>query len=415
DQEPDADERAFFRSLRLQPPEEAFERIVIRHELRQDKRLTAYLQAIHEQIIAFCANKIADIPLFLRWWDEQGSSRSLAIERSASTVEIMTVHKAKGLEKRAVIIPYCSWQLDPKSGGNIQNIVWAEASSGEAADIGRFPVKYKRAMAESEFSAEYYREQVYAHVDNVNLLYVALTRAAESLHIFVPERGTHVGSLLLRTLAAAPEGEGRRTDTEAGVRYEFGEFTGPNPEKKRPAQEAEHVVLENYLTAHADLGLRLPSQRYFEEGDTELSPRNFGILMHRAFQEADDESEIRQAVQRMRDAGILSDEDAATLRSMIDKALDHPAVREWFGDGWERIRNENAIIAPGKSSTRRPDRVMVAGDRALVVDYKFGRPENSEHRRQLRDYMQLLREMGYRRIEGYLWYVKRGEIIPVEF
>ena len=72
-----------------------------------------------------------------------------------------------------VLIPYCSWQLDPKSGGNVTNIVWAEAH-GDAEAVGRFPVKYKKSMAESGFSAEYYRELVYSHVDNVNLLYVCL-------------------------------------------------------------------------------------------------------------------------------------------------------------------------------------------------------------------------------------------------
>ena len=101
-------ERDFFRSIRLLSPEEAFERIVMEHALEGDRRQTAYLQAIHEQIIAFCATKIADIALFLRWWDETGKNRSLSVDESATTVEITTIHKAKGLEKRAVVIPYLS-------------------------------------------------------------------------------------------------------------------------------------------------------------------------------------------------------------------------------------------------------------------------------------------------------------------
>lgn len=170
----------------------------MRHALHDDRQQTAYLQAIHEQIIGFCASKIADIALFLDWWEQQGQNRSLSVDESATTVEITTIHKAKGLEKRVVLIPWCSWQLDPKSGGNVTNIVWAEAQ-GDAGAVGRFPVKYKKAMAESGFSAEYYRELVYSHVDNINLLYVALTRAAESLHVFIPRKGgKSVGGLLLQ-------------------------------------------------------------------------------------------------------------------------------------------------------------------------------------------------------------------------
>ena len=81
-------------------------------------------------------------------------------------------------------------------------------------------------------------------------------------------------------------------------------------------------MLENYPTARADLRLRLPSQRYFEEEDeVELSPRNFGILMHKAFEEADDRQQIYEAVQRMRDDGTLSPGEAEPLRGMIARAL----------------------------------------------------------------------------------------------
>ena len=414
-------ERDFFRSIRLLSPEEAFERIVMEHALEVDRRQTAYLQAIHEQIIAFCATKIADIALFLRWWEETGKNRSLSVDESATTVEITTIHKAKGLEKRAVLIPYCSWALDPKSSGMVQNIVWAEARGEAAGGIGRFPVRYKRAMAESDFSAEYYRELVYAHVDNVNLLYVALTRAAESLHVFIPQKGGRtVGGLLLQSIridgdkALLGDTEGRYTADETGEHFAFGEFAGPVAGGSKRS-EAEHVILEDYPTARADLRLRLPSQRYFEDGaDVELSPRNFGILMHRAFEQAGDEAQIHDAVRRMEADGTLSPDDAATLRQMIARALEHPEVREWFGGGWRQVRNESEIILPGSSSTRRPDRVMIGEGRVVAVDYKFGERDAERYRRQMREYLRLLREMGYEGVEGYLWYVKLGTIEKVE-
>ena len=414
------DERTFFRSIRLLSPEEAFERIVMRHALHDDRQQTAYLQAIHEQIIGFCASKIADIALFLDWWEQQGQNRSLSVDESATTVEITTIHKAKGLEKRVVLIPWCSWQLDPKSGGNVTNIVWAEAQ-GDAGAVGRFPVKYKKAMAESGFSAEYYRELVYSHVDNINLLYVALTRAAESLHVFIPRKGgKSVGGLLLQSIGADGDKalldgtEGRRTATEEGERFEFGRFTGPVPGGGK-ASDSVHVVLENYPTARADLRLRLPSQRYFEEEDeVELSPRNFGILMHKAFEQADDRQQIYEAVQRMRDDGTLSPGEAEALRGMIARVLAHPVAGEWFGGGWQRVRNENEIIVPGAGATRRPDRVMIRGTRAVVVDYKFGSRDPGRYRRQVGEYLGLLRQMGYTQCEGYLWYVKLGEIEKVE-
>lgn len=416
------EEIRFFRSIRLLSPEEAFERIVMFFDLKSDVSQIAYLQAIHEQIIAFCAAKIADIALFLKAWTEQGQNRSLSVEQSLRTIEITTIHKAKGLEKPAVIIPYCAWQLDPKSGG-VQNIVWARPDGNGGLDgIGTFPVRYKKAMAESGFSADFYREMVYAHVDNVNLLYVALTRAAESLHIFIPKRSAarSVGTLLLQALRRDDEEtvsiggvKGRWQEDQAGEHFLFGSFEGPVAKKPRSGR-SEHLFLDDYPTALPELRLRLPAQRYFEETDEpEIAPRNFGILMHRAFEQADDIGQVAEAVERMRCDGTIGDDEARLLRHRIDDALRIPKVREWFDGTWQRVRNEQEIIVPGSVSTRRPDRVMIRGTQVVVVDYKFGMKSESSHHRQVAEYIRLLGEMGYTSVEGFIWYVKRGVIEPV--
>ncbi len=421
------DERAFFRSLRLLPPEEAFERIVIRHGLQRDAGQRAYLQAVHEQIVSFCSGKVADIPLFLAWWDEQGCKRSLSVGESERTIEITTIHKAKGLEKPVVMIPYCDWDLDPKTSGWVDNIVWAQPD-GETEELGSFPVRFKKAMAQSEFAQAYYAETVYSHVDNVNLLYVALTRAVEALHLFVPDpesqkrSGPTVGKLMLDILRAQSDGEtaragsleGRITRRGEETVYEFGTFDPPERRTGKPSA-AEQRLLDDYPTTPVELRLRLPSQRYFEEADAvELSPRNFGILMHRAFEEAATKEEIGRAVERMRLDGILSAAGAETLQRQIDRTLEHPAARSWFDGHWRIVRNEHEIIVPGSRSTRRPDRVMIDGERAVVVDYKFGQKDPAAYRRQIAEYMTLLREIGYTQVEGYLWFVSRGEIQRVE-
>lgn len=415
------EERHFLRSLRLLSPEEAFERVVLRYELHQRPAETAYLQALHEQVLAFCSNRIADLALFVSWWEEQGAQKSLTVEQSATTVEITTIHKAKGLEKPVVLIPYCKWALDPKaSTGLINNIVWSQADEGEAAELGRFPIRYKQRMAQSAFSADYYRELVYAHVDHINLLYVAFTRAAEALHIFIPEKGGgHVGHLVQQVLHHDDEGrawigalKGRYSATEEGEQYEFGSCAGPVQEPKQSSLQT--LVMEHYPTSEADLRLRLPSQRYFDEEEVvELSPRNFGILMHRAFEQATDEAAIEQAIERMVGEALLSEAESEELRRMVDQPLSDPTVRSWFDGSWEVVRTEQEIIRPRMRQTRRPDRVMMRGERAVVVDYKFGEQHVARYRKQLVEYCDLLREMGYKEVEGWLWYVKLGKIESV--
>lgn len=414
------EESEFCRGIRLLPPEEAFERIVMRHRLHERKSENAYLQAIHEAIIRFSARKAADIPLFLKWWDETGSGQSLSVEQSETTVGIMTIHKAKGLQNKAVILPYCSWPLDPDASK--QPVVWGEAQTEATDGLGRFPVKYKRYMAESHFSTEYFRELVYTNVDNINLLYVALTRAEEALYIYIPQQArnrNHVGSLLAGCIAANGsecEVDGLRgscTFAEAGAVYEFGEATGPALQRAE-TRKTEHIVLEGYATAQPVLRLRLPSQRYFEEEETaRLAPRNLGILLHKAFENAATEADIYGAIGEMQANAQLSQAEAAALRDAVSRALEDERAREWFGGGWDAVHNEREIVVPHDSRLRRPDRVMTRGRRAVVVDYKFGERDPERYRRQLREYAALLRGMGYDRTEGYLWYVKLGTIEKV--
>lgn len=223
-----------------------------------------------------------------------------------------------------VLIPYCNWTLNPKSSGLSANIVWAEGTDEELEEIGRFPVRYKTSMGESLFSADYYREMIYAHVDNINLLYVALTRAVESLHIFIPQKGAkgpNVGQLILQNIA--PEDgtvrldglEGSYSRDEAAETYEFGEFAGPEPDTHRKAKAA-HVLLGDYPTSEPQLQLRLPTERYYEEeGRAELTPRDFGILMHRVFENAATTDEIYTAIEAMTQDGVLDEKEAPACGS----------------------------------------------------------------------------------------------------
>ena len=414
------DELSFGRAIRLLSPEEAFERIVMRHELQERRDEIAYLQALHDAVIRFCARKTADLPLFLRWWDETGCNQSLSVDQSETTVGIMTIHKAKGLQNKVVILPYCSWPLDPDASKS--PIVWSTAHTEATESLGAVPVRYRNDMAQSHFSTDYYREVVYTHVDNINLLYVALTRAEEALYVYIPKKARtrdHVGNLLLGCIASdgavcmLGDLHGTTTETEIGIAHLFGEVSGPEQHASEP-EAAHHLVLQQYTTSQADLRLRLPSQRYFEEEEqAELAPRNMGILLHKAFEHATTAAEIDTAIVAMQEDGVLSTAEGGQLRRAVARVLEDARVREWFEGPWDAVRNEEEIIVPQSNRQRRPDRVMLRAGRAVVVDYKFGERDPERYRRQLRDYASLLHRMGYAQTEAYLWYVKLGTIEQV--
>ncbi len=417
------DELERLRSIRLLSTEEAFESIVIEYKLDQKASNIAYLQAIHESICSFCSSKSGDISQFLKWWEEHGANRSISVEQSEKSIEITTIHKAKGLEKAVVMIPYCTWALDPKSGGGGKtdpkrpqksSAVWAEASE-ELSGLGLFPVKYKKAMGESLFSQEYYREFVYAHIDNINMLYVALTRASQALHIFIKDGKMGVGKSISQLLNCADEqfnfGElkGLKSSNEECTTFSFGEKGAPISGSK--AKENNLYIMDSYPTAHADLRLRLPSQRYFEQLETtELTPRHEGILMHKIFADSTSKDQIFERLSAMLINGKISEQEHKTLNAKISKALSTEPIKSWFEPIWDNVYNERDIIIPKSSNFKRPDRVMTLGSKAIVIDYKFGLRESKLHKQQLSEYISLLSEMGYEEVLGYIWYIKSGKI-----
>ncbi len=155
----------------------------------------------------------------------------------------------------------------------------------------------------------------------------------------------------------------------------------------------------------------MPSQRYREDG--EYAPRELGILMHKAFESATTSEDIFRNVESMLNNSQISNSEHQSLTEAIRSSLTAPLAREWFGGEWDRVRNESQIILGGDMGNRRPDRVMIKGDRCVVVDYKFGALHPERYQRQISQYLDIMRKMGYKRVEGYLWFIRQGEIVAV--
>lgn len=414
------DDEAFFVAARLTPPEECFENIVMRYRLGKTNTDISYIQALHEQILSFTKSNVADIPLFLRWWNDTGKGKSIPMPSDGNAIAIDTIHRSKGLGYKALIIPYCNWGLTTKTN----SVIWSAASEGTpAAEAGMFPVRYKKAMGESHFSHDFYREYVMSQVDNLNLFYVALTRAMDELHIMMPTPGSResekvsvmLDSVIIRQgdeaaigNQAAPEAyiRGHITPNSDGMVMEFGEPTIATESK--PASTPHLPSYDTYDTA-GRMAVRLSSQRYFEEDGTDgrLSPRNYGVLLHSLFEQSADINEISGKIDELTRNGIINAQEAVELQSRLNNALADETIRGWFDGSWETIRNEHAVLLPG-GDTYRPDRVMTSGGTAIVIDYKFGLHESPKYAAQVRLYSSLLNEMGYTNVSGYVWYVSLG-------
>ena len=135
--------------------EEAFEETVLHYRLNEKVRDIAYIQAMQEQVHAFSTSRIADLPLFLEWWDETGAAESISLPRNRNAITVITIHKAKGLQYKAVVLPdFCDWSLQPKTG----SLIWGRTDEKPFDSLKHMPLGWSKLIGESAFAEEFYTE-----------------------------------------------------------------------------------------------------------------------------------------------------------------------------------------------------------------------------------------------------------------
>ena len=149
-------------------------------ELNKIKEEFAYLQAFQDAVLEFSKNNRSDIRLFLEWWEDVGAKRSVQLTGALDAIEVITSHKAKGLQYPIVIVPFCSFDFDSKSHPS-----WYDAPKNESfGSLESLPVDYKSELYKTDFSSNYTKEFTKWHLESLNVLYVAFTRAENGFFAF---------------------------------------------------------------------------------------------------------------------------------------------------------------------------------------------------------------------------------------
>ncbi|MGZ5242841.1 MAG: 3'-5' exonuclease, partial [Bacteroidia bacterium] len=162
--------------LSLLPLYELVEELVRIFQLNREP--DAYLQRFQDVVLEYALTKNQSIKGFLDWW--QAGRYSVILPEDQDAVQIMTIHKSKGLEFPVVIMPFCNWDF---SSSRNTNILWVEPEEAPFNRFSRLPINHSKNLAESTFANDFEREEALISIDNLNLLYVAFTRAQERLLI----------------------------------------------------------------------------------------------------------------------------------------------------------------------------------------------------------------------------------------
>ena len=414
-------------------------------EVEDMKAQSAYVCAFYDKLNAFLADNSSDIEAFLQEWDANLHGKSIHCD-GTDGIRLLTIHKSKGLEYDHVIMPYCDWQLEKS------NTIWCTPQEEPYNELPLVPVDFSAGqMKQSIYEPDYHHEHLQNMVDNLNLLYVAFTRAGHNLYVF-GKRATqnyrsNIIELSLDQVAEklkkaqefiSPLAEDQEVPVEIyglGTDSKTSDIVFTYGEPYIPKQK---VVMEIKLNSNV---FTLPSEMMETEivvspkmpefkqsnksrdlivGDEEEEQQKYyikmGTVLHSLFSTIRTHDDIDGALKQLELDGVLYDENISKekVREMIRKRLESDKVSDWFSDRWE-IFNECSIISmnKGKMEVHRPDRVMKDANETIVVDFKFGKPRQEYHD-QVKGYMDLLSGMGHPNVKGYLWYVYPNKIVEVK-
>ena len=404
---------------------------------------SSYICTLYDTLNDFLKDHTADIDDFINEWENSLSSKTIQSDEIEG-IRIMTIHKSKGLEFDNVIIPFCSWEMEKKG------TLWCETKNKPAPynKLPLLPIDFSRdKLIGTVFEDDYKEEHFQNIVDNLNLLYVAFTRASKNLFVFGLRQGkttldniakgtppgnrSYAIELALRQVSEQLQGSSLSFPDDIGseIHFEYGTLVPETHEK-------EHAVADNPFLIKPDKHIvsiaTYPQAATFKQSnksiefvkgeDVDPSDRTryikIGNVLHQLFSTIYTTADIPTRLNELEQQGIIYNDEitSAQLRTRIEDAITNPQVQEWFSKRWQ-LYNECTILEYNKDTNEveehRPDRVMTDGKEFVVVDFKFGK-EREEYKKQVQQYMEILIRMGHKKVSGYLWYVVKNNVVEVK-
>lgn len=392
----------------------------------------AYLYAFYDALTDFIANNTADIDSFVEEWNDSIAEKT--IQASAiDGIRIITIHQSKGLEFEHVVIPFCDWTLEKG------NTIWCTPQVEPYNELPLIPVDFSASqMKGTIYEFDYNEEHLQNCVDNLNLLYVAFTRAASSLFV-IAQRGTPSSRSYIVEQAITDiklEGsslDGDPSDKKAELLFSYGELEIVETKAKKKSDNIFTPEVENMNVDMATFSNKVEfkqsnKSRDFVADDDEntddddrkqMSYIKTGKILHYLFSTINTTDDIDTSLAQLEMDGLIeeSDTNIKRLRDMLHKRFSNRQVADWFSSRWT-LFNECTILdydaATDTVREHRPDRVMKdekTGE-VVIVDFKFGSPR-PEYVEQVNRYKALTQNMGYPNVKGYLWFVYSNRIEEV--
>ena len=316
---------------------------------------SSYICTLYDTLNDFLKDHTADIDDFINEWENSLSSKTIQSDEIEG-IRIMTIHKSKGLEFDNVIIPFCNWEMEKKG------TLWCETKNKPAPynKLPLLPIDFSRdKLIGTVFEDDYKEEHFQNIVDNLNLLYVAFTRASKNLFVFGLRQGkttldniakgtppgnrSYAIELALRQVSEQLQGSSLSFPDDIGseIHFEYGTLVPETHEK-------EHAVADNPFLIKPDKHIvsiaTYPQAATFKQSnksiefvkgeDVDPSDRTryikIGNVLHQLFSTIYTTADIPARLNELEQQGIIYNDEitSAQLRTRIEDAITNPQVQE---------------------------------------------------------------------------------------
>ncbi len=369
------------------------------------KSSDAYLQFFLDEVLKFTQKKSDGIQGFLDLWEDKKEKLSIVVPEGKNAVQIMTIHKSKGLEFPVVIFPYdldIYKEINPK--------VWYPIEDkSNYNDFESLLINYNKTLEQTGAlgTALYQEKRNELELDSFNLLYVTLTRAIEQLYIISETKKSAdeprwYSQFFVHFLMA------KGVFNEQQSSYEFGQ-------KQRVSHKTSSATssyeLETFISSpwqNHDINVAVNATLFWDPEKQESIA--FGNLIHEILSKIKTEDDVEEAVERYVNMGYIQKGDLAEIKRILYEVVRHSELESYFQQN-NTVYNEREILTATKEIII-PDRLVLnEQNKATIIDYKTGKPDKKYHS-QLNKYAEVISELNIEVKKKLLVYI--GEVVSVE-
>ena len=363
------------------------------------KTSNAYIQFYLDIVLDYSQKKGSDITRFLEYFNKKKESLSIISPKGQNAVQIMTIHKSKGLEFPVVIFPYAELdiyrELEPKE--------WLEIDQEKYHGFKYALLNYSKDFENynEEGKRVFYAHQSAQELDNINLLYVTLTRPIEQLYIISKKDISSKGDVNEKRFSGMFINYLKHIGIweDSRLTYGFGMPTAPdsNPQcveipRKTDSDLDKTIMQQQFISTEKELhNIKLVTKSGFLWDTHQKDAIEKGNLIHSMMAKIKTIDDIEFVIIDFINTSMISAEQAPELKNIIIKTIEHPKLVNYF-TSTNTIYNERDIISKN-GLILRPDRIVInENNEAVIIDYKTG-GEDKKHEQQLQTYQDALAEM----------------------